>query len=48
MKETKTIVGVFENQEEREELIEWIIRKIRNASDRHLKIVYNFIWGLLS
>lgn len=44
----ENIVGIFESQEEKDELIEWIIRKIRAASDRHLKIIYNFIWGLLS
>lgn len=37
-----------DQETERTELIEWIIRKLQNASWRNLKLIYHFVWGLLS
>lgn len=37
-----------DQETERNELIEWIVRKLKKASWRNLKLVYHFVWGLLS
>lgn len=37
-----------DQESERSELIEWIVRKLEKASWRNLKLIYHFILGLLS